>query len=56
MDTLTIVLLAAVILLVVVLAVLLVRQGGTVTTARMQALAQQVSGQDLSAFFASEVP
>jgi predicted metalloprotease with PDZ domain len=35
---------------------LLVREGGTVTTARMQALAEQVSGQDLSGFFASQVP
>jgi len=35
---------------------LLVREGGAVTTARVQALAQQVSGQDLSGFFASEVP
>ncbi len=35
---------------------LLVREGGTVSTARVQELAQQVSGQDLSAFFRSEVP
>jgi hypothetical protein len=35
---------------------LLVRDGGTVTTARVQEIAQQVSGQDLSGFFASEVP
>lgn len=35
---------------------LLVREGGTVTTARMQALAEQVSGQDLSGFFSSQVP
>jgi D-serine deaminase-like pyridoxal phosphate-dependent protein len=35
---------------------LLVREGGTVTTARVQEIAQQVSGQDLSGFFASEVP
>ena len=35
---------------------LLVREGGTVTTARMQALAEQVSGQNLSAFFKTEVP
>jgi len=35
---------------------LLVRDGGTVTTARIQELAQQVSGQDLAGFFASEVP
>jgi hypothetical protein len=35
---------------------LLVREGGTVTTARVQELAQLVSGQDLSGFFKSEVP
>jgi hypothetical protein len=35
---------------------LLVREGGTVTTARVQKLAQQVSGQDLTSFFKSEVP
>jgi hypothetical protein len=35
---------------------LLVREGGTVTTARMQEVAQQVSGQDLTSFFKSEVP
>lgn len=35
---------------------LLVREGGTVSTARVQELAQQVSGQDLTAFFRSEVP
>jgi len=35
---------------------LLVREGGTVTTTRVQELAQQVSGQDLSGFFSSEVP
>ncbi len=35
---------------------LLVRDGGSVTTARVQDLAQRVSGQDLAPFFASEVP
>jgi predicted metalloprotease with PDZ domain len=35
---------------------LLVRDGGTVTTARVQELAEQVSGLDLAGFFASEVP
>ena len=35
---------------------LLMREGGTVTTTRMQALAEQVSGQDLSGFFASQMP
>ena len=35
---------------------LLVREGGTVTTARVQEIAQQVSGQDLSGFFNAEVP
>lgn len=35
---------------------LLVRESGAVTTERMQKLAEQVSGQDLSAFFKSEVP
>ncbi len=35
---------------------LLVRSGGTLTTARVQELSQQVSGQDLSGFFKSEVP
>ncbi len=35
---------------------LLVRDGGTVTTVRVQQLAEQVSGLDLSAFFRSEVP
>jgi len=35
---------------------LLVREGGTVSTARMQALSEQVTGQDLSSFFKSEVP
>ncbi len=35
---------------------LLVREGGTVTTARVQALAEQVSGRNLESFFTSEVP
>ena len=35
---------------------LLVREGGTVTTARVQVLAEQVSGQDLASFFQSQVP
>lgn len=35
---------------------LLVREGGVVTTQRMQALSEQVSGQDLSSFFRSQVP
>lgn len=35
---------------------LLVREGGVVSTERMQKLAEQVSGQDLSAFFKAEVP
>jgi hypothetical protein len=35
---------------------LLVREGGVVTTARMQTIAEQVSGQDLASFFKSEVP
>jgi hypothetical protein len=35
---------------------LLVRDGGVVTTERVQKLAEQVSGQDLSGFFKSEVP
>ena len=35
---------------------LLVREGGSVTTARVQELAQKVSGQDLTSFFKSEVP
>jgi hypothetical protein len=35
---------------------LLVREGGVVTTERVQKLAEQVSGQNLSDFFKSEVP
>jgi len=35
---------------------LLVREGGVVTTERMQALAEQVSGLDLAGFFKSQVP
>jgi hypothetical protein len=35
---------------------LLVREGGVVTTARMQTISEQVSGQDLSGFFKSQVP
>ena len=35
---------------------LLVRDGGVVSTERMQKLSEQVSGQDLSAFFKAEVP
>jgi hypothetical protein len=35
---------------------LLVREGGVVTTDRMQALSQKVSGQDLSSFFKAQIP
>jgi hypothetical protein len=35
---------------------LLVRDGGVLTTERIQKAAEQVSGQDLSGFFKSEVP
>jgi hypothetical protein len=35
---------------------LLVREGGVVTTERVQKLAEQVSGQNLADFFKSEVP
>ncbi len=34
----------------------LVQEGGTVTTARVREIAEQISGQDLASFFKSEVP